>query len=75
MFSFLFYNCRVYKLLLDDKKPEVTCPSKYQGSQWMTREEFMSSATSTAMKKVGNVYPPAICKINPLMPNISMHIH
>ncbi|XP_063612896.1 adenine DNA glycosylase-like [Penaeus indicus] len=52
IFSHIRQTYKVYKLSLDDKKPEVICPSKYQGSQWMTREEFMSSATSTAMKKI-----------------------
>lgn len=70
----LYYYFRVYKLLLDDKKPEVTCPSKYQGSQWMSREEFMASATSTAMKKVRNIHPPAICENNPLMPGGSIYM-
>ncbi|KAG7159525.1 adenine DNA glycosylase-like [Homarus americanus] len=42
---------QVYKILLDDQKG-LTWPSRYQGGQWMTRKEFVTSATSTAMKKV-----------------------
>ncbi|XP_042238772.1 adenine DNA glycosylase-like [Homarus americanus] len=51
IFSHIRQTYKVYKILLDDQKG-LTWPSRYQGGQWMTRKEFVTSATSTAMKKV-----------------------
>ncbi|MPC30449.1 Adenine DNA glycosylase [Portunus trituberculatus] len=41
----------VYKISVASETG-VCWPERYQGGQWVTREQFLSSATSTAMKKV-----------------------
>ncbi|KAK8732281.1 hypothetical protein OTU49_007002 [Cherax quadricarinatus] len=45
------WDVRVFLISLSGEK-KLTWPSRYQGGQWMTKEEFLASATSTAMKKV-----------------------
>lgn len=51
IFSHIRQTYRVYKVFLADESV-VVWPERYQQGQWMTREEFLASATSTAMKKV-----------------------
>lgn len=51
IFSHIRQTYKVYKILVDGQE-KLTWPTRYQGGQWLTREEFFTSATSTAMKKV-----------------------
>ncbi|XP_063844422.1 adenine DNA glycosylase-like [Scylla paramamosain] len=51
IFSHIRQTYRVYKIRVASERG-VCWPERYQGGQWMTREQFLSSATSTAMKKV-----------------------
>nr|XP_045601509.1 adenine DNA glycosylase-like [Procambarus clarkii] len=51
IFSHIRQTYKVFKISACDQR-KVTWPSRYQDGQWMTKEEFLTSATSTAMKKV-----------------------
>lgn len=51
IFSHIRQTYKVFLISLSGEK-KLTWPSRYQGGQWMTKEEFLASATSTAMKKV-----------------------
>ena len=48
---YYFVLFRVYKICVASER-DIYWPERYQGGQWVTREQFLSSATSTAMKKV-----------------------
>ncbi|XP_068239234.1 adenine DNA glycosylase-like isoform X2 [Palaemon carinicauda] len=52
VFSHIKQTYRIYKIDLKEDKQLVSWPSTYQSGKWMSKEEFLNSATSNAMKKV-----------------------